>query len=435
MMSFLIIYMKHILIFSKANNIVNRLFIITILVLLTVSQLSGQAIKVDAEVRSRGEYRDGFQEPLADTLNPVYVNNLRTKLNFTYSASDVRAKISLLDTRTLGATDVSRTGNGLGILEAWGEYDFTPEFSFSLGRQGLEYDDKRLFSHNNWSNTPGAHDILLLKYNSPILTVHIGTAYNNANDANFKSLTPYTLTYKTLNLIRIEKRFGLLSASTLWINDSFESGTEGNITTNYRNTIGGNLWLTDKKKPFTMLATAYYQFGRDKLHKELSAYLLAFSAQQRLNDKYSLQIGSDIHSGSAYDIDVKKSNTFNKLYGSNHSFNGSMEYWRNLPAQGLIDIYAGATARFSPKFDINMTYHYFCTAKEINADGKKGIGSEIDIIVNYTFNNQFALQGGWSAYLTNDGTDILKRKTGIDTRFPQWAYFQLTFKPVFFNKQ
>ena len=111
-----------------------------------------------------------------------------------------------------------------------------------------------------------------------------------------------------------------------------------------------------------------------------------------------------------------------------------MEYWRNLPAQGLIDIYAGAMAKLSPKFDITMTYHYFCTAKEINTDGKKGLGSEIDITANYTFNSQFALQGGWSAYLKNNGTDILKRKTDIDTRFPQWAYLQLTFKPVFFNK-
>ena len=411
-----------------------KIFLVTCLAFLTAVQLFGQAIKVDAEIRSRGEYRDGFQEPLADTLNPVYVNNLRTKLNFTYSSSDIKAKISLLDARTLGSTDVSRTGNGLGVLEAWGEYNFTPGFSFSLGRQGLEYDDKRLFSHNNWSNTPGAHDILMLKYNNSALTVHIGTAYNNAGDVNFKSLTPYTLTYKTLNFIHAEKSFGLLSASAVWVNDSFESGTEGDITTSYRNTIGGNLWLTDKKKPFTMLATAYYQFGHDKSHKELSAYLFALSAQQKLNDKYSLQIGGDIHSGSTYDIDAKKSNSFNKLYGSNHVFNGSIEYWRNLPAQGLIDIYAGATAKIFPKFDINMTYHYFCTEKEINADGKKGIGSEIDITANYTFNSLFALQGGWSAYLTNDGTDILKKKTGIDTRFPQWAYLQLTFKPVFFSK-
>jgi hypothetical protein len=106
-----------------------------------------------------------------------------------------------------------------------------------------------------------------------------------------------------------------------------------------------------------------------------------------------------------------------------------------LPAQGLIDIYGGAIAKFFPKFDVSLTYHYFSTAKDINLDGKKGLGSEIDITANYTINDVFALQGGWSTYFTTDGTEILKKKVGVDTHFPQWAYLQLTFKPVFLNKK
>ena len=405
-----------------------KILFITSLFLVSATCMVGQEIKFDAEVRSRAEYRSGFQEPLADTLNPAYVNNLRTKLNIAYASKDVKAKVSLIDARTYGSTDASKTGNGLGILEAWAEYKFSPGFSFSLGRQGLEYDDKRLFSYSNWSNTPMAHDILLLKYSGSRASVNFGSAYNNASDATYKSITPYTVTYKTLNFVRGEMGLGLLSASALWINDSYESGTDGNITTTYRNTLGGNLWLTNKKNPFTFLATAYYQFGHDRSNKELSAYLLAVSAQQALTKKYGLQIGGDLYSGSAYDIDAKKSNTFNKLYGSNHSFNGSIEYWRNLPARGLIDIYAGATGKLFPKFDINLTYHYFSTAKEIDADGEKSIGSELDLTANYTINEQFALQGGWSSYFTTNGTDILKSKTGIDTRFPQWLYLQLVFK-------
>ncbi len=411
-----------------------KLLFIAGLSFFAVAQSLGQVIKVDAEIRSRAEFRDGFQEPLADTLNPVYINNLRTKLNVTYSSSDIKARVSLIDSRTYGTTDVGKTGNGVGILEAWGEYNFTPEFSFSLGRQGLEYDDKRLFSYNNWSNTPGAHDILLLKYNSPKLILHFGSAYNNVGDST-QFLAPYKVSYKTLNFIRAEKNFGILSASALWINDSYQSGAIGDITTSYRNTVGGNLWLTNKQNPFIFFASGYYQFGHDKSDKKLNAYLLSINVQQKLAEKYSLQVGGDLYSGSAYDIDPKKSNTFNKLYGSNHSFNGSIEYWRNLPAQGLIDLFAGATAKFSSKFDINLTYHYFSTAKDINSNGEKSLGSEIDITANYTINDQFALQGGWSTYFTADGTDILKKKTGIDTRFPQWAYLQLTFKPVFLNKK
>jgi hypothetical protein len=412
-----------------------KLLFITGISLFIASQAFAQAVKVDAEIRSRAEYRDGFQEPLADTLHPAYVNNLRTKLNITYGSEKVKAKLSLLDTRTFGKTDVGNTGQGLGILEAWGEYNFTPEISFAIGRQGLEYDDKRLFSYNNWSNTPGAHDLLLLKYSSGTWNVHFGSAYNNAGETNFQPLAPYTTSYKTLNFIRAEKNLGLLSASALWINDSYESGTEGNLTTSYRNTAGANLWLTDKKKPFSLSATAYYQFGHDKANNALNAWLLAIKAEQKLNDKYSLQLGGDLYSGSANDIDAGKNNTFNKLYGTNHAFNGSIEYWRNLPQQGLVDVFAGVTAKLLPKFDLNLTYHNFATQKAIDAAGTKDLGSEIDITANYTVNDQFAIQGGWSAYLTSDGADILKRKVNIDTRFPQWAYIQLTFKPVFFNKK
>ena len=85
--------MKTSLIFPKTNISVRRLFLIPSFVLFTAIQSFGQTIKVDAEIRSRVEYRDGFQEPLADTLKPAYINNLRTKLNFAYSASDRKSVV------------------------------------------------------------------------------------------------------------------------------------------------------------------------------------------------------------------------------------------------------------------------------------------------------------------------------------------------------
>ncbi|MDR2963257.1 MAG: alginate export family protein [Bacteroidales bacterium] len=417
-----------------------RIISIAALSLLTVAQVAAQNVKIDGEIRSRAEVRDGFQEPLADSLSPAFVNNLRTRLNFGYTNEKVKAKVSLLDSRTFGKTAIAETGAGVGVLEAWGEYNFTPAFSFALGRQGLEYDDKRVFSYNNWSNTPGAHDLLLLKYNAETWQVHAGSAYNNAGDVNFEALTPYTLTYKTLNFIRAEKNFGKLSVSALWLNDSYQSGsatvqTVNNVTTSFRNTVGGNVWITDKKAPFTFLASGYYQFGHDKTDKELSAYLLSLTAQQKVGEIVAFQLGGDLYSGSALDIAADKSNTFNKLYGSNHAFNGNIEYWRNLPNQGLIDGYVGATAKLFPKFDINATFHYFATQKEFKAGEKKSIGSELDLVANYTVSDQFSLQGGWSAYFVNDGTRILKKKVDVDTHFPQWAYLQLTFKPTFLNSK
>lgn len=401
----------------------------------SVLSLSSQApsIKIDAEIRSRAEYRQGFREPLADSLNSSTVSNLRTKLNFAYAADNIKAKISLLDTRTYGGTTTSSTGNSLGVLEAWGEYRFNPQLAISLGRQALEYDDKRIFSANNWSNTPSAHDLLLAKYTSGKLEVHVGAAWNNAGDST-QYLSAYTKTYKSLVYLWLTHPIGKITTSAVAVNESFEKGNEPSIRTIHRNTIGTNIGLKDSQIPFSFYFSAYYQFGHDTSQKDLNAYLLALKLEQQISDKWAVHAGGDLFSGSEYNIASQKNHTFNKLYGTNHAFNGYIEYWSSVPSQGLADLYAGVSARFSPKFDIDLTFHKFSTTKDISQNIKKNIGSEIDITANYNISKEFSLQGGWSGYFVTNGTRALKKKSNIDTQFPQWAYIMVTFKPVFFSK-
>lgn len=404
-------------------------FLLFILYIFFGFQLSAQTVKVDGEIRSRAEYRDGFREPLADTLNPSYVNNLRTKLNLQYESDDIRAKISLIDSRVYGGTDISKTGDGLGVLEAWGEYHINSKLSFALGRQGLEYDDKRLFSYNNWSNTPGAHDMLLLKYEADGFSIHLGTAYNNAGDSS-QFLAPYKLAYKTLNYIWLNKKIEHVSFSALWVNDSFERGNVGAIHKSYRNTIGGNIWSTNQLNTFTFRASGYYQFGHDKSDKSLNSYLLSINIQQKISRKWFLIEGADVISGSEYNINENKNKTFTKLYGTNHAFNGSIEYWSTLPNQGLIDLYLGTVVKFSSRFDANLTFHKFSTTLNTE-ENKKNLGSEIDITANYNLSKHCSIQGGWSTYFATSLTDIIKKKESVNTRFPQWAYIQISFKPTF----
>ncbi|KAA6336296.1 hypothetical protein EZS27_015539 [termite gut metagenome] len=427
-----------------------------------VSFAQAQGVSIDAEVRSRAEYRDGFQKPLATGkgVDGAYVNNLRTKLNLLYDYEGVKSKISLQDTRTYGSTTVKDTGGKLGVLEAWGEYNFTPAFSFVLGRQALEYDDKRLFSASNWSNAQQAHDLLLLKYVAGDFTAHFGSAWNNRTDDQTRIFYDVASSYKALNYLWLTKPVGPVAISVIWVNDLYETSktTEDNKVKIdkkiHRNTVGANANLSDKNNPFSLYATAYYQFGYDNSTNDnlnnsllqgkssqgnsLSAYLVALKAQYKFSPQWSALAGADLYSGSKNDIEAGKSNTFNKLYGTNHAFNGSIEYWSTLPKQGLLDVFAGATGKFTPKFDINATFHFFTTAQEISvAPGAekvgKGLGSELDLTANYTLSKQLAVQGGWSTYFTNKGTEALKNVS--DTRFPQWAYIQLTFKPSFFSQK
>lgn len=183
----------------------------------------GQSLKIDAEIRTRGEYRAGFQKPLADSLHHAAVSLLRTRISALYEKDKVKAKVVLQDSRVYGQTGINTTNNSLGFYEAWGGYQFTPVFSFVLGRQSLEYDDKRLFSAANWSNTGNAHDLALLKFeNLDGFKLHWGTAWNNAGNVLYESEYAVSKSYKMLNFLWLSKSFGSLGMTALWINDAFQ---------------------------------------------------------------------------------------------------------------------------------------------------------------------------------------------------------------------
>lgn len=399
----------------------------------SLSLLTAQKIKIDGELRTRGELRSGFRKPLADSLDAAYVNNLRVRLGASYEEKDYKVRITLQDTETYGSNGINKTGNSLGVYEAWAEYFFTPQFSGVLGRQILEYDDKRLFSSGNWSNTPNAHDLLKLKYETNKFKAHVGGGWNNAADVLYESV--YDKSYKSLFYTWLYKPIGKFTASAIWVNEGFQKGKDPEEvkTSIFRNTVGANFSLDDHSIPFSFYATGYYQFGYDRADSKLDASLLALKTKYRFSDFISANLGVDYFSGSKSSLAKNKDHTFNKLYGANHSFNGSMEYWSTLPKQGLVDLYGGVSVKANSKLSFDGGFHTFSTAEKMENRNNKDIGSEIDLLADYKVSQSLSLQAGWSTYMKNKGTRILKDQVGVNTRFPQWAYIMITFKPVFLS--
>ncbi|MDR1918778.1 MAG: alginate export family protein [Tannerellaceae bacterium] len=385
----------------------------------------GQTAGIKGDIRSRIEYRDGFKKPLADTLSGATIGSLRTRIHLDYAQEKIKAKVTLQDARIYGQTGVNDTRNSLGVYEAWGSYALTPHFSISLGRQAVEYDDKRLLTVSNWSQTGNAHDLLLLKYESPLFKLHLGGAWNQNGENEYEKTYALARSYKALTFLWYGKTIGSLDFSAIWLNDVFNYGeTEAETDKKaFRNTLGGNLGLKRKELPFSFYATGYYQFGHDPKNQPLDAFLLALNTGYKFTQAWSLTAGVDYYSPN-----------FNKLYGSNHSFNGSMEYWTSLPAQGLCDLYGGLSFRPGSKWDLNLMFHAFSLAENLPTTAQKSLGQEIDLTANYILSPQLSLQGGWSAYFKTPQTDRLKNQTGINTHFPQWVYIMLTFKPQFLSK-
>ena len=441
---------------------------ILILFCMVSGTLFAQAVKIGGEIRTRTEMRDGFKSPVVDSTDAALVTNLRTRLNLAYNSNVFKVKITLQDTRTYGqtapgtqvatttttttstttaatttdsgttykststSTSTSAT-NATGIYEAWGEYLFAPGISLAMGRQALEYDDKRIFSASNWSNTGNAHDVLLLKYTTTNFIAHLGSAWNNGSDVQIE--TAYKTTYKTMNYLWLTRSIGSLGASALWVNEGFQSKTKASALRYlaFRNTLGGNLWFNNPDFPVNSYLTGYYQYGYDNStsYKKLEGFLLAGKLQGKINKKIALNAGEDYYSGSSATTASSRSYTFNKLYGTNHSFNGSMEYWTTPPTQGLSDLYFGIETKPLEKLKADLTFHKFDLAKR-PAVGNKDLGSELDLTVNYDVSPEFSVQGGYSTYFLTDAVKTAKKiTTKVDT--PTWAYVMLTFKPAFLN--
>jgi hypothetical protein len=398
---------------------------------------------IDAEFRPRTEFRQGFSQPLLDGTKPGFLTTQRTRLNFNYKGGIVSGKITLQDARIFGETDTKQpataTTGSVGVYEAWAEMLLYSGTSLKIGRQGVQFEDGRLFSLSPWSTTGNAHDLAQLRYVAPGIDIQLGYAFNNQKaynaDTSFYSVSKM---YKELEFLHITKTLATgLDVSILGVDEAFMK-SKADRSLYHRYTTGGTLLLKNDQKPLGFLATAYYQFGKSAPTVDLDAYLLAIKGTYAFNKKVTGLLGGDYYSGSGATLAATKTNTFNKLpYGVNHSFNGYMEYWATLPKGGLINYFGGATLKLNSRLSSDITYYGFKLAKGMKSgtvDVDKNIGSELDLVLNYKFSAETAVQFGWCTYFETDGTKLLKYKsTTIDTRFPQYAYVMLTIKPQLYK--
>ena len=421
----------------------------------TIVSLKAQT-SVDGEYRPRFEFREGFRKTLADTLKPSFLTVQRTRMSAGYKSGTLTTQFTLQDARIFGASDLKSNTSKVEIFEAWAELLLTPGVSVQVGRQKLKYDDQRIFGESNWSNTGQAHDVALLKYNTKNFQAHLGYAYNNSKDTLFEMNYPVAKMYKSMGFLWLSKDYGHgLSATAIGINEGLQT-TDNYKKTNYRNTIGANVVLQNDLSRLGFRVAGYYQFGKSnaydtaKLVKnttyaDLSAFLLTFKVTYKITEPIVLQAGIDHFSGTGSATANNKSYTFNRLYGTNHSFGGNMEYFVSLPKAGLTDYYAGVSCKTTDKLSLDFNLHLFNLDKDMsyNTKAKNGtitktivdsnIGSEADLVANYKLSKETTIQGGYSIYLNSGSTKNYFKMGNVDTHFPQWAYLMLTIKPQLYK--
>lgn len=412
--------------------------------LCSVTMIEAQTVVLDGEIRPRTEYRDGYSKPLTSTSDPGISTSQRTRLSFAYNSGVLNTLVTLQDARTFGQDSQSSSTATVSIYEAWADVLLAPGLSLKVGRQGLKYDDTRLFSAPAWSNTGTSHDAALLKYNINDLQIHLLSAYNN--NSSISSETFYTpgTKYRMMNFLWLSKPiYDDLSISAIVVDEGLQD-TVGVGTSGYKKnkmynayTFGGNLKFQKDKFPLSALATAYFQSGKNYKGNKMDGKLLALKLNYSFTDQYALSLGGDYLSGDDNGTTDGVQSNFKKLYGADHTFNGYMDYWNTPLTQGLLDYYATAKAKASKTLDFELAYHIFNTDKQLKSAGVevgKDIGSELDFLVTYKINSWSTVQGGYCHYFDTKNTLIAKSiSTTADIRSPQWAYVMFTFKPTFLN--
>jgi hypothetical protein len=452
---------------QKVNNLLKHKFMLKnsfkivllgYLMHFTYNTAKAQTTSIDAEIRPRTEFRQGFQKPLldVDSTQSAFITYQRSRLNADYKGKVLNARMCLQDSRIWGNSNTKTSDSKLELFEGWAEYLMTTGLSVQIGRQVLKYDDQRLLAASNWSNTGIAHDALVMKLKDPFMTAHLGLAYNNSSDALYNAnYLYYNKVYRTMGYLWASKDlYSGLTLSIIGICEGFQRPKPYYNTLYPRATMGGNLvFLSDSSKlAFTL--TGYVQAGKDPnviynsdRYAKLVAHFFAAKVQYNVLSSLSVNIGLDYYSGTSGLTNVSNkssiSRTFNKLYGSNHSFNGFMEYFSAVPAAGLADYYGGAFYKVTPRLSADVAYHIFNLAQGAKyqknstsaaIDINKNLGSELDFTFNFAVCKEVTLQAGYSRYFNSGSTkNYFKMDTGSSIQPQQWAYVMLTVKPLFYK--
>ena len=136
------------------------------------------------------------------------------------------------------------------------------------------------------------------------------------------------------------------------------------------------------------------------------------------------------------DTDVEI-NSFAPLFGTNHKFNGWMDYFyvgNHGGSVGLTDI--NATIGFKQnKFSAKVIPHFFSAAANvIDSNGDKmdaNLGTEVDFTVGYKLSKAVSINAGFSKMFATDTMEVLKG--GDKDVNNSWGWFMVTIKPKLFS--
>lgn len=401
-----------------------------------------QELDANLQLRPRYEYRNGFKELMKDGSLPTSFVSQRSRLNFNFKQEKLKAKLTFQNIRVWGdvATTATSDKNGIALFEAWAQYDFNAKWSARLGRQVLSYDNQRIMGEIDWAQQGQSHDAALISFKPTNHQLDLGFAVNSDSEKLYRDV--FTNSYKHMQYAWYHTSFGNLNMSLLFLNVGFQykQVPTNDLKVDNMQTFG--TYLSYKKNKFDGNLSVYGQTGDGKLVTEntsISAFYGGLNLNYSLTDKFKAGLGYEYLSGKNQGDTDSKIKSFNPIFGTNHAFNGFMDYfyvgnYKN--TVGLQDLFAKITYA-SNKWQFNAMPHIFMTAADVidPADVTKKmdkyLGTEIDLTASYALQKDVNITGGYSQMFGSNTMEVLKvGNKGYDNN---WAWVMITINPRIFT--
>ena len=412
--------------------------------MLVCFQFVNAQFTLDGEFRPRTEYRNGFGSLIPDASDAGFGISTRVRLNTSYMTDNYWFYVSLQDVMVWGENRQILPydqNNSFAIFQAWAEINFGSGWSTKLGRQVLSYDDQRILGGLDWAQQGRNHDAGLIKYKKDKFILDMALAFNQdySNPTGFVSSgTAYNtsgfFSYKTMQYAYLKQSWESFSGSLLLMNNGFQEFDDASAADGVSNLQTLGTHLNYKKGSFGAALNAFIQTGKRQGEVDVKgAHLLGLDFTYKASPKVSLGAGVEIISGN--DGGAGETGAFFPLYGTNHKFNGFMDYFyvgNHANSVGLVDIHVSANFKLSETSSLMVKALNFSGEQDLPS-GESALGTEIDIVFKKKFKG-YALVAGYSQMFASDGMYELKGVTEDAAASGQnWAWAMLVIKPKFLN--
>ena len=239
-----------------------------------------------------------------------------------------------------------------------------------------------------------------------------------------------------MQMLYMKQKWEKMTGSLLLMNNGFQEFDAANNADGVSNLQTLGTHLNYKNGSFGVAANAYLQSGQRQGAVDVKgAYLLGLDFSYKVSPKVGL--GAGLESISGNDGGAGETGAFFPLYGTNHKFNGFMDYFyvgNHANSIGLVDLHVSANFKLNKSSSLMVKALNF-RGEQALASGEKSLGTEIDLVYKKKFKG-YALVLGYSQMFANDGMYELKGITeSAAAGLQNWAWAMLVIKPKFLGSK